>query len=62
MTKADFIAAVFPAYIKTRGTSANSDDHALWASNLVEKLENAGIEFSEDSTNTKQNTIIQDVE
>lgn len=66
MTKADFIAAVLPTYIKvyerTGSDVDNAHHHADWAYTLIRKLESKGIKFSEDSTNTKQSTIIQDVE
>ena len=63
MTKTEFIAAVLPAYIKRLQSSVCSDDHALWATNLVKKLEECGITFSEESINNKKrNTIVQDVE
>ena len=65
MTKAEFIAAVLPAYISKHadGTndSYNAMRHANYAEELIEQLENKGIKFSEESTTSKENCSITDV-
>ena len=65
MTKAEFIAAVLPAYISmhANGTndSYNAMRHANYAEELIKKLEEKGIKFSEESTISKRNRYITDV-
>lgn len=65
MNKAEFIAAVLPAYISKHadGTndSYNAMRHANYAEELIKQLENKGIKFSEESTIPKENYSITDV-
>ena len=62
MTKAEFIAAVLPAYISHHGDGANDSynamRHADYAEELIKQLEEKGIKFSEESTTSKGNRSI----